>query len=160
MNEYALDVVCDHYLHPAVTDADRTVCQVYYLSTPDTSIAAFANWREAKMETEPGYPSAKTTYFDRLRELTQNMEPGEVSGIMRDPAARARLLTSRGSGRVMQAAHWRFWCRDCGDTLETTQTNAERVFEGLRALDRKFVTLQQFRDLVRRVSAPPQGTNW
>lgn len=142
--DYTLEVCCDHYLHPGVVAPLRTTSLVFYLPKPSDTWG-FLCWREAENPQDPDYPEALQTYFGRLMELERGMGREAAEEVLRDPEKRAALLTNRKTGEVMQGTNWRFWCRDCGDTLPFRQTRIEPIFEKLRGAGVPRVTLAELR---------------
>lgn len=86
----------------------------------------------------------RTQWGGVLAELTTT-ERGQV---LRDPAARAKLLTDRRTGRKMGGTWWRFRCSDCGHTLQSRGARLEPVLERLRVAGVTTIDLAHLRSVL------------
>ena len=150
MTPYALDVVCDHGGRPDVTAPPRVVCRALHgprqggaLSIDGAVVddGIVDGWRpdEAIPDTQ------EHSYFGELRRLLADLPPEDAGAILRDPAARDRLLSDRRTGRTMSGDRWRFWCADCDETAPIRAAKLLPALDVLRAHGVRRVTVAQLR---------------
>lgn len=149
MNDH-VDVVCEHTDRPDLDAPPRVVCRAVHGPVQGVALSVDGVMVDDGI-TDAWHPAEslpdtqEQSHFGELRRLLAPLPPGERGRILRDPAARDRLLTDRRTRRVMHGGRWRFWCADCGTTVPVRAAKLFPVLDHLRAHDVRRVTLAQLR---------------
>lgn len=129
--DYSLDVTCDHagrMMDPAPV---RVIARLLH-KAPLKAIGRF-EWAEAVLpDAEPGDPDVLQTYYGVAAEM------GRFGQRKADGSHYAPGDLVPG----MAGERWRFWCKDCDDTLPLLHSKLEPVLERLRAAGVEMIGLR------------------